>query len=37
MAFKLRQIQAARTPAEQARLIVEYRIPYRIASSVIQR
>jgi hypothetical protein len=36
MAAKVRQIKNAATPAEQARLIVEHRIPYRIAATVIQ-
>ncbi len=34
--FALRQIRRARTPAEQARAIVEHRIPYRVAVSVIK-
>jgi hypothetical protein len=36
MAAKVRQIKNAATPAEQARLIVEHRIPYRIASTVVR-
>jgi hypothetical protein len=36
LAFKVKQIAAARTPIEQARAIAEYRIPYRIASTLIK-
>jgi len=36
LAFIVKQITRARTPAEQARMIVEYRISYRVASSVIK-
>jgi hypothetical protein len=36
LAFVVKQIARARTPADQARTIVEYRIPYRVASTVIQ-
>lgn len=32
----LKQIAKARTPAEQARAIVEHKIPYRVAASVIK-
>jgi hypothetical protein len=35
--YALKQIARARTPAEQARAIVEHRIPYRVAASVIQQ
>jgi hypothetical protein len=35
LSFKLKQIANAQTPAEQARAIAEYRIPYRVASSVV--
>jgi hypothetical protein len=34
--FALKQIRRARTPAEQARAIVQHRIPYRVAVSVIK-
>jgi len=33
--FALKRIGRARTPADQARVIVEHRIPYRVAASVI--
>ena len=33
--YALKRIAKARTPAEQARAIVEHRIPYRVAASVI--
>lgn len=36
-AFAVKQIARAATPADQARAIVEYRIPYRVASSVIRQ
>jgi hypothetical protein len=35
--YALKQIAAAQTPAEQARAIVEFKIPYRVAASVIDR
>jgi hypothetical protein len=35
--FALKAIAGARTPAEQARAIVDHRIPYRVASSVIKQ
>ncbi len=35
LAFKVKQIAKAETPAEQARAIAKYQIPYRVASSVI--
>jgi hypothetical protein len=35
--FVLKSIAKAKTPAEQARAIVDYRIPYRVASSVIKQ
>ncbi len=35
-AFAIKQIARAPTPAEQARTIVEQRIPYRVASTVIK-
>jgi hypothetical protein len=35
-AFVVKQISQAHTPAEQARAIAQYRIPYRVASSVIK-
>lgn len=34
--YALKQIARAKTPAEQARAIVEHRIPYRVAVSVIR-
>jgi hypothetical protein len=34
--YALRRIRRARTPAEQARAIVQNRIPYRVAASVIK-
>ena len=37
LSFALKQIAKAESPAEQARAIVEYRIPYRIASTVIKQ
>jgi hypothetical protein len=36
LVFYVKQISKASTPAEQARAISEYRIPYRVASSVIK-
>jgi hypothetical protein len=33
----LKQIARAKTPAEQARAIVEHRIPYRVAASVVKQ
>ncbi len=36
LAFVVKQIAKARTPAEQARTIVEHHIPYRIASGLIK-
>jgi hypothetical protein len=35
--YALKRIAQTETPAEQARAIVEYRIPYRVAASVIKR
>jgi hypothetical protein len=35
--FALKLINQAQTPAEQARAIVEHKIPYRIAASIIQQ
>ncbi len=35
-AFVIKQIARATTPADQARVIVEHRIPYRVASTVIK-
>jgi hypothetical protein len=35
--YALKQIARARTPAEQARAIVDNKIPYRVASSVIRQ
>ena len=35
--FALKQIARATSPADQARTIVEYRIPYRVASSIIKK
>lgn len=35
LAFALKQIAKASTPAEQARAIAKYKIPYRVASTVI--
>ena len=35
--YALKQIASARTPAEQARAIVENKIPYRVAASVIRQ
>ncbi|MGD8398831.1 MAG: hypothetical protein PVG11_08240, partial [Anaerolineae bacterium] len=35
--YALKVIARARTPAEQARAIVEHRIPYRVAASVIKQ
>ncbi|MBV7327323.1 hypothetical protein KFU94_03515 [Chloroflexi bacterium TSY] len=35
--FALKMIAAARTPAEQAQAIVEHKIPYRVASSVLKQ
>src|SRR5262249_10367777 len=35
--FALKELAKAKTPAEQARAIVENQIPYRIASTVIQQ
>jgi len=34
--YALKQIARAKTPAQQARAIVKYRIPYRVAASVIR-
>jgi hypothetical protein len=36
LAFQVKQIAAARTPADQARAIAEHRIPYRVAASVVK-
>jgi len=36
LSFIVKQIAQARTPADQARAIVEHRIPYRVASSLIK-
>jgi len=36
LAFKVKQIATAASPAEQARAIVEHKIPYRVASSIVQ-
>jgi hypothetical protein len=36
LAYVLRQIRAAETPAEKARAISQHRIPFRVAISVIQ-
>ena len=33
----LRQLAKAESPADQARAIVEYKIPYRVASTVIKQ
>jgi hypothetical protein len=35
LSFKVKQIAKASTPAEQARAIAQYQIPYRVASSVV--
>jgi hypothetical protein len=35
--FALRELRHAATPADQARAIVEHRIPYRVAASVVQQ
>ncbi len=35
-AFQVKLISRAQTPAEQARAIAQYRIPYRVASSLIK-
>jgi hypothetical protein len=35
--FALKQIGRAASPAEQARVIADYRIPYRVAASVIKK
>lgn len=35
--FAVRQIAKAATPAEQARLIVQHRLPYRVAVSVVKK
>jgi hypothetical protein len=35
--YALKQIGRATSPAEQARVIAEYRIPYRVATSVIKK
>jgi len=35
--FALKAIAGARTPAEQARAIVEHKIPYRVAASVVKQ
>src|SRR5262249_33758079 len=34
--FALRELTKANTPAEQARAIIEHRIPYRVAATVVQ-
>ncbi len=36
LAFKVKQIAGAQTPIEQAQAIAQYRIPYRIASTIIK-
>ena len=36
LAFKVKLIAGAQTPIEQARAIAQYRIPYRIASTIIK-
>ncbi|HSD84350.1 MAG TPA: vWA domain-containing protein, partial [Anaerolineae bacterium] len=36
LAFQIKQIASAQTPADQARAIAEYRIPYRVAASVVK-
>ncbi len=33
----LRELSSAKTPAEQARVIVEHRIPYRVAATVVRQ
>jgi hypothetical protein len=35
--FALKELAKASTPAEQARAIVEHRIPYRVAATVVQQ
>ena len=35
--FALRQLAAAKQPADQARAIVEHRIPYRVAATVVRQ
>jgi hypothetical protein len=35
--FALRELTKATTPAEQARAIIEHRIPYRVAATVVQQ
>jgi hypothetical protein len=35
--FALKELSKAATPADQARAIVEHRIPYRVAASVVQQ
>jgi hypothetical protein len=35
--FALRELAAATSPAEQAKAIVEHRIPYRVASTVVRQ
>ena len=35
--FAVRQIVKAKTPSEQARLIVQHRLPYRVAVSVVNK
>jgi hypothetical protein len=35
--FALRELTKASTPAEQARAIIEHRIPYRVAATVVQQ
>jgi hypothetical protein len=35
--FALKQLAKAATPAEQARAIMEHRIPYRVAATVVQQ
>ena len=36
LAFQIKQVAAAQTPADQARAIAEYHIPYRVAASVVK-
>jgi hypothetical protein len=35
--FALKQLRQAKTPAEQAQAIIEQRIPYRVAATVVQQ
>jgi hypothetical protein len=35
--FALKELTKAQTPAEQARAIIEHRIPYRVAATVVQQ